>query len=76
MIQQIEELIIYTTDSGSKSVYLRANNNDFIEANNQTSLKRWMKWKDILSTAENNESLETAIQQAEVIYELIRKHNN
>jgi hypothetical protein len=76
MIQQIEELIIYTTDSGSKSVYLRANNNDFIEANNQTSLKRWMKWKDILSTAENNESLETAIQQVEVIYELIRKHNN
>lgn len=76
MIQTIEELIIYTSNTGTQSVLLRSNKTEFVDGNNQPSLQRWMRWRDILSAAENNQSLENAIQQIEVIYELTRKRNS
>jgi hypothetical protein len=76
MIKNIEELIIYTNDTGTQSIFLRSDRNGFVDANSQSNLQRWMRWREILSAAENNQSLENAIQQIEVIYELTRKRNS
>jgi hypothetical protein len=38
--------------------------------------KQWLTWKEILKLAETEPSLRDAVEQAEIVYALIKEENN
>ena len=80
MIKSSEEIIIYESPDGGKTVYSRksgSSNRTLIkEDTSQTYITKWYEWKEILKLAETEPSLANAINKAEMLYVILKKEEN
>ena len=79
MIKSSEEIIIYESPDGGKTVYSRksgSSDRTMIKENtDQHYIAKWYEWKEILKLAETEPSLANAINKAEMLYEILKKEN-
>ena len=79
-IKSTEEIIIYESPDGGKTIYSRhsgSSEKTLIKQDlNVHHVARWYEWKEILKLAETNVTLKDAVIQAEMIYALIKKETN
>ena len=80
MIKSSEEIIIYESPDGGKTVYSRkSGSSDRIMIKEDTSqhyVTKWYEWKEILKLAETEPSLANAINKAEMLYVILKKEKN
>ena len=79
-IKSTEEIIIYESPDGGKTIYSRHSGSSektlIKQELNVNQVARWYEWKEILRLAETNVTLKDAVIQAEMIYALIKKETN
>lgn len=79
-IKSHEEIIIYESPDGGKTIYSRKSGSSdrtmIKEDSSQYYIKKWYEWKEILKLAETEPSLTDAINKAEMLYALIKKEQN
>jgi len=79
MIKSSEEIIIYESPDGGKTVYSRKSGSSdrtmIVEDTTQNYITKWYQWKEILKLAETEPSLANAISKAEMLYVLLKKEN-
>jgi len=77
MIQSIEEFIVYESPDGGKTIYSRKSGSldrTLIKEDPEKKFtQRWFTWKEMLKLSETEPSLRDAIEQAEIVYALIKK---
>lgn len=80
MIKSSEEIIIYESPDGGKTVYSRksgsSDRNMIKEDTSQNYITKWYEWKEILKLAETEPSLANAISKAEMLYVILKKEQN
>jgi hypothetical protein len=80
MIKSSEEIIIYESSDGGKTVYSRKSGSSdrtmIKEDNSRNYVTRWYEWREIIRLSETEPSLADAINKAEMIYALIKKEQN
>jgi len=80
MITSIEELTVYESPNGGKTIYSRksgSSSRELIKENPEDKLtQQWITWKEILKLAQTEPSLRDSIEQAEIVYALIKKETN
>lgn len=80
MIKSSEEIIIYESSDGGKTVYSRKSGSSdrtlIKEDTSQNYITKWYEWKEILKLAETEPSLANAINKAEMLYVLLKKEEN
>jgi hypothetical protein len=80
MIKSSEEIIIYESSDGGKTVYSRKSGSSdrsmVKEDPGKHYITKWYEWKEILKLAETEPSLADAINKAEIIYALVKKEKN
>jgi hypothetical protein len=80
MIKSSEEIIIYESPDGGKTVYSRKSGSSdrtmIKEDTTQNYITKWYKWKEILKLAETEPSLANAINKAEMLYVILKKEEN
>ena len=79
-IKSHEEIVIYESPDGGKTVYSRksgsSNRTMIKEDTSQHYLAKWYEWKEILKLAETEPSLADAINKAEMLYVILKKEQN
>jgi hypothetical protein len=77
MIKSSEEIIIYESPDGGKTVYSRKSGSSdrtmIKEDTSQHYITKWYEWKEILKLAETEPSLANAINKAEMLYVILKK---
>jgi hypothetical protein len=80
MIKSSEEIIIYESPDGGKTVYSRKSGSSdrtmIVEDTTQNYITKWYQWKEILKLAETEPSLANAINKAEMLYVILKKEEN
>ena len=80
MIKSSEEIIIYESPDGGKTVYSRKSGSSdrtlIKEDTSQNYITKWYEWKEILKLAETEPSLANAISKAEMLYVILKKEEN
>ena len=80
MIKSSEEIIIYESPDGGKTVYSRKSGSSdrtmIKEDTTQNYITKWYEWKEILKLAETEPSLANAIKKAEMLYVILKKEEN
>ena len=80
MIKSHEEIIIYESPDGGKTVYSRKSGSSdrtlIKEDTTQNYITKWYEWKEILKLAETEPSLANAISKAEMLYVILKKEQN
>jgi HD superfamily phosphodiesterase len=80
IVKSIEELTIYESPDGGKTIYSRksgSSDRNLIQEDSSIKVnQRWLTWKEILKLAETEPSLRDAIEQAEIVYALIKKETD
>ena len=80
MIKSSEEIIIYESPDGGKTVYSRKSGSSdrtlIKEDTTQNYITKWYQWKEILKLAETEPSLANAINKAEMLYVILKKEQN
>jgi hypothetical protein len=80
MIKSSEEIIIYESPDGGKTVYSRKSGSSdrtlIKEDTSQSYITKWYEWKEILKLAETEPSLANAISKAEMLYVILKKEQN
>jgi hypothetical protein len=80
MIKSSEEIIIYESPDGGKTVYSRKSGSSdrtmIKEDTAQHYITKWYEWKEILKLAETEPSLANAINKAEMLYVILKKEEN
>ena len=80
MIKSSEEIIIYESPDGGKTVYSRKSGSSertmIKEDTSQHYITKWYEWKEILKLAETEPSLANAINKAEMLYVILKKEEN
>jgi len=80
MIKSSEEIIIYESPDGGKTVYSRKSGSSdrtlMKEDTTQSYITKWYEWKEILKLAETEPSLANAISKAEMLYVILKKEEN
>lgn len=80
MIKSSEEIIIYESPDGGKTVYSRKSGSSdrtlIKEDTSQHYMKKWYEWKEILKLAETEPTLANAINKAEMLYVILKKEEN
>ncbi len=80
MIKSSEEIIIYESSDGGKTVYSRKSGSSdrtlVKEDTSQHYMAKWYEWKEILKLAETEPSLANAISKAEMLYVILKKEQN
>ena len=80
MIKSSEEIIIYESPEGGKTVYSRksgsSDRNMIKEDTDKHYITKWYEWKEILKLAETEPSLANAINKAEMLYVILKKEEN
>lgn len=74
--KKVEEIDVYTSIDGTKTIYVRKAN-DLGETPTQKEISdrdynRWIEWSDILAASRDNTELATLIERAEVYYKLLK----
>jgi len=76
MIKNIEEIIIYESPDGGKTVYSRNSGSKermtIIEDPEKPHYDRWYMWKQILIESETNPALNDIVRQAEMVYQIVK----
>jgi len=76
MIKNIEEIIIYESPDGGKTVYSRNSGSKermaIIEDPEKSQYDRWYLWKLILLECETNTALADIVKQAEMVYQIVK----
>lgn len=76
-IKSHEEIVIYESPDGGKTVYSRKSGSSdrtmIKEDTNLHYVAKWYEWKDILKLAETEPSLANAISKAEMLYVILKK---
>jgi hypothetical protein len=79
MIKSSEEIIIYESPDGGKTVYSRKSGSSdrtmIKEDTSHSYITKWYEWKEILKLAETEPSLANAISKAEMLYVILKKEN-
>ena len=77
MIKSSEEIIIYESPDGGKTVYSRSSGSSdrtlIKEDPDKHYITRWYEWRNILQLAETEPSLRDIINKAEILYALVKK---
>lgn len=77
MIKSTEEIIIYESPDGGKTVYSRKSGSPDRTMVKEDPAKhyiaQWYEWREILKLAETEPSLADAINKAEMLYILLKK---
>jgi hypothetical protein len=80
MIKSSEEIIIYESPDGGKTVYSRKSGSSdrtlIKEDTSQNYITKWYEWKEILKLVESEPSLANAINKAEMLYVILKKEEN
>jgi len=80
MIKSSEEIIIYESPDGGKTVYSRKSGSSdrtlVQEDSNKHYITKWYEWREILKLAETEPSLANAINKAEMLYVILKKEEN
>jgi hypothetical protein len=80
MIKSSEEIIIYESPDGGKTVYSRKSGSSdrtlVQEDSNKHYITKWYEWREILKLAETEPSLANAINKAEMLYVILKKEQN
>jgi len=80
MINQIEEYVVYESPDGGKTIYSRKSGSSdrtlIKEDPERKFTNQWFTWKEILKLAQTEPSLRDAIEQAEIVYALIKKESD
>ena len=80
MIKSSEEIIIYESPDGGKTVYSRKSGSSdrtlVKEDTSQHYIAKWYEWKEILKLAETEPALANAINKAEMLYVILKKEEN
>jgi len=75
-IKSVEEIYIYESPDGGKTIYRRRPNSidrEMIQEDPERKyIQQWNYWRDILKTARDNPTLDDAVKKAEMIYELVK----
>jgi hypothetical protein len=76
MIKNIEEIVIYESPDGGKTVYSRKSGSTdrmtIIQDPEKPHYDRWYLWKNILKESENNTALDSIVKQAEMVYQIVK----
>jgi hypothetical protein len=79
-IKSHEEIVIYESPDGGKTVYSRKSGSSdrtmIKEDTTQNYITKWYEWKEILKLAETEPSLANAINKAEMLYVILKKEEN
>ena len=79
-IKSHEEIVIYESPDGGKTVYSRKSGSSdrtmIKEDTTQNYITKWYQWKEILKLAETEPSLANAINKAEMLYVILKKEEN
>ena len=79
-IKSHEEIVIYESPDGGKTVYSRKSGSSdrtmVKEDTAQHYITKWYEWKEILKLAETEPSLANAINKAEMLYVILKKEEN
>ena len=79
-IKSHEEIVIYESPDGGKTVYSRKSGSSdrtmIKEDTSQNYMTKWYEWKEILKLAETEPSLANAINKAEMLYVILKKEEN
>jgi hypothetical protein len=74
MIKSVEELIIYESPDGGKTVYSRkggSSSRELVKMNPEDRItNRWLKLKEAIILAQDDPSLDDAIKTVEILLEL------
>lgn len=72
IVNKSEEITTIIYEDGSGEIYRR---NDFNSPYTFTgaNIIRWMKWIDVLKTAEQHPEFEQVIKDVELLHELVKK---
>lgn len=80
MIKSSEEIVIYESPDGGKTIYSRksgsSDRNMIKEDPNKHYITKWYEWRKILELAETEPSLADAINKAEMVYTLLKEEKN
>lgn len=80
MIKSIEEYLVYESPDGGKTIYSRKSGSSertlIKEDPEKKFTERWFTWKEILKLAATEPSLRDVVEQAEMVYAIIKKENN
>ena len=76
IIKSIEEIWIYESPDGGKTIYRRKSGETertlIREDPDKKDRDRWLEWRDILEASKNNTALADLIEKAEVIWRLTK----
>jgi hypothetical protein len=80
MIKSSEEIIIYESPDGGKTIYSRKSGSSdrtmIKEDTNKHHVTKWYEWKEILKLAETEPALANIINKAEMLYVILKKEEN
>ena len=80
IIKSVEEIYIYESPDGGKTIYRRApgsTDKEMIREDPERKyIEQWNTWRDILKLSRDNITLRDAVEKAEIIYKLIKNENN
>lgn len=80
MIKSSEEIIIYESPDGGKTVYSRksgSSGREMIKDDpNKHYMAKWYEWREILKLAETEPTLADVINKAEMVYTLLKQEQN
>ena len=80
MIKSCEEIIIYESPDGGKTIYSRKSGSSdrtlIREDPDKHYVTKWYEWKEILKLAETEPALANIINKAEMLYVLLKKEEN
>lgn len=77
-IKNVEEITIFESPDGGKSVYSRKSGDEFqlrtlVKADpNKKETERWIEWRDILELSKTDVGLADLIEKVEAYYKLIK----
>ena len=78
IVSKIEELTIFESPDGGKTIYARKSGQDHTqrvciqEDPEKKDYDHWLEWRDILLASKNNAGLADLIDKAEVYYRLLK----
>lgn len=73
MTTSIDEIVVYESPDGGRTVYARSSKNgerNLVKQEPVNYMARWYVWKDILYLAQTDITLNELITKAEMIYAL------
>ena len=80
IIKSIEEITIYESPDGGKTIYARkGNEKERTLVSKDVGAKdydRWIAWRQILLTSKEVPALAAIIEQAEMCYELVKEERS